>query len=79
MKKGMQEMKTVKGTAPVICEQCGKVFQAKYAFFCPECILKMKSERAKRIGLNRIGNEAYSKQQSEIKAERNENYGRQRD
>lgn len=64
-------MKTVKETAPVICEQCGKVFQAKYAFICPECHRKIRSETAKRTGLNRIGNEAYSKQQSEIKAGRN--------
>lgn len=27
-------MKTVKETAPAICEQCGKVFETKYAFYC---------------------------------------------
>lgn len=61
-------MTTVKETAPEVCESCGKVFQTKYGFFCPECLKKQKSERAKNIGLNRLGNEAYSNQQAEIKA-----------
>lgn len=35
-------MTMVKETAPVICERCGKVFQTKYAFYCPECLKKIK-------------------------------------
>lgn len=64
-------MTTVKETAPVMCEQCGKVFQAKYAFICPECHKKRLSKLAKQRGLNKIGNEAYSKQRAELKTKRN--------
>lgn len=53
--------------APIICVGCGKVFKGKYAYYCPACLKKMKSERAKRINLNKLGNEAYSKQQKRIK------------
>ncbi len=52
-------------TAPIICAMCEKVFHGKYASFCPDCLKKISSERAKRIGLNKLGNEAYSKQQAE--------------
>lgn len=48
-------MKTVKEPAPIICEECGKVFKAKYAFYYPKCIKQMNSERAKRIGLSKLG------------------------
>lgn len=48
-------MKVVKEPAPIICEGCGKVFKAKYAFYCPKCIKQMSSERAKRIGLSKLG------------------------
>ena len=51
-------MKTVKETAPAICEQCGKVFETKYAFYCPECRKKIASERAKKIGLSELGHKA---------------------
>jgi hypothetical protein len=49
--------------AKEICEDCGRVFEAgPYSFFCPECrkrrISKASSERAKRIGLSRMGVEA---------------------
>ena len=50
-----------------ICEGCGKVFKAKYAHYCPACFSKINSERAKKIGLNKLGNAAYSKQQAEKK------------
>lgn len=50
-------------TAPVICESCGKVFQAKYAFLCPRCLKKLRSDTAKKTGLNKIGNKSYSEQQ----------------
>jgi len=58
-------MKRVKEAAPVICEKCGKTFQTKYAFICPKCIKKASSERAKRIRLNKLGNDAYSQQKRE--------------
>lgn len=49
--------------AIVICEDCGKVFDGgPYAYFCPDCRRKKLSESAKRRGLNKIGNDAYSKQ-----------------
>ena len=54
-------MKTVKETAPAICEQCGKVFETKYAFYCPECRKKIASERAKKIGLSELGHKARKK------------------
>lgn len=57
-------MKEVINIAPVICEGCGKVFKAKYAHYCPACLRKINSERAKKIGLNKLGNAAYSKQQA---------------
>lgn len=58
---------TVTKNAPIICEDCGKVFKGKYAYYCPECRRKRLSNVAKRRNLNKIGNEAYSKQQAEIK------------
>lgn len=58
-------MKVVKEPAPIICERCGKVFKAKYAFYCPKCIRQINSERAKRIGLNRLGLKARWKKESE--------------
>lgn len=61
-------MNVVSEKAPAICEGCGVVFQSKYAFFCPDCRRKMNSERAKKTGLNKLGNDAYSKQQAELKA-----------
>ncbi len=54
-------MTTVKETAPVMCERCGKVFQTKYAFYCPECLKKIKSERAKKINLSKLGHKARRK------------------
>ena len=54
--------------AKEICEDCGRVFEAgPYSFFCPECrkrrISKASSERAKRIGLSRMGVEARWKEE----------------
>lgn len=51
-------MKPIKEPAPVICERCEKVFKAKYAFYCPECFRQICSERAKRIGLSKLGTNA---------------------
>ena len=48
-------MKIVEEPGPIICEQCEKVFYAKYAHFCPACRKKQSSERAKRIGLCNYG------------------------
>lgn len=49
--------------AKEICEDCGKVFDGgPYSYFCPDCRRKRLRESAKRRGLNKIGNEAYSKQ-----------------
>lgn len=45
--------------APVICERCEKVFMGgENAFICPKCRKEMASERAKKINLSKIGNEA---------------------
>lgn len=61
-------MKTVKEAAPVVCDVCGKVFYAKYAFMCPKCRKEANSERAKNMGLHKLGNEAYSQQRAEYHA-----------
>ena len=52
----------------ITCARCGKIFMAKEAVHCEDCRKKIASERAKRIGLNRLGNEAYSKQRAARKA-----------
>lgn len=54
-------MKKVNSVASIICEQCGKVFQAKYAFICPDCHKKRLSELSKQKGLSKMGNEARQK------------------
>lgn len=58
-------MKPIKEAAPIVCERCEKVFMGKYAFICPECRIKASRESAKRRNLNKLGNDAYSKQQAE--------------
>lgn len=51
--------------AKEICLDCEKVFEAgPFTFICPECGKKRRSELAKRRNLNKIGNDAYSKQQA---------------
>lgn len=56
--------------APVICEECGKVFQAgPYAYFCPECRRAKLSRDAKERSLNKLGNAAYSEQRAAAKRE----------
>ena len=57
-------MKPIKEAAPIVCERCEKVFMGKYAFICPECRIKASRESAKRRNLNKLGNDAYSKQQA---------------
>lgn len=50
---------------PTICEDCEKVFWGgPYAFFCPKCRKKRLSAAAKRRNLNKLGNDAYSKQRT---------------
>lgn len=57
--------------AKEICQDCGKVFEGGFnAFFCVDCRKRRLSESAKRRSLDKIGNDAYSKQQSIRKAER---------
>ena len=57
--------------AKEICQDCGKVFEGgSRAFFCVDCRKRRLSESAKRISLNKIGNDAYSKQQAIRNAER---------
>ena len=51
-------MKAVKETAPAICEQCSKVFETKYAFYCPECRKNITSERARKINLSELGHKS---------------------
>ena len=58
-------MKPIKEAEPIVCERCEKVFMGKYAFICPECIKRASRESAKRRNLNKLGNDAYSKQQAE--------------
>ena len=59
-------MKTVNKTTPVVCEICDNVFQTKYAFICPKCRKKIASERAKKIKLSKIGNEARLKRSEQL-------------
>jgi Zn finger protein HypA/HybF involved in hydrogenase expression len=48
--------------APTICEYCEKVFMGgEKAFICPKCRKKALSERAKKINLSKMGNEARRK------------------
>lgn len=55
--------------APVICEDCEKVFLGgPYSYFCPKCIKKRLSETAKKRNLNKLGNDAYSEQRAIAKS-----------
>lgn len=50
------------GKAPVICEDCEKVFYGGVnAYICPQCRKKRASENAKRRGLSALGREAQRK------------------
>lgn len=58
-----------------LCEDCGKAFMAgPNAFFCPECrsarIAAAARERAKERNLSKLGRDAYSKQRTAAKKER---------
>ena len=55
--------------AKEICQECECIFEPKSnkAMICPECHRKILSRCAKERNLNKLGNEAYSKQQAERK------------
>lgn len=58
-------MTPTKEPFPIVCERCNKTFMGKYASICPECRIKASRESAIRRNLNKLGNDAYSKQQAE--------------
>ena len=57
--------------AKEICQECECVFEPKShkGMICPKCHRARLSRYAKERKLNRIGNDAYSKQQSERRAD----------
>ena len=63
--------------AKEICQDCECVFEPKShkAMICPKCHRAILSRCAKERNLNRLGNEAYSKQQALRKA----SYGERRE
>ena len=57
--------------AKEICTDCGNIFDAgPYSFLCKSCRRIRLSETAKARNLNKLGNDAYSKQQAQLKAKR---------
>ena len=56
--------------AKEICQDCEKVFEPKShkGMICPSCHKKRLSYYAKARKLNKLGNEAYSRQQAERRA-----------
>lgn len=62
-------MRETKRPAKEICEDCGKLFETKNGFLCPDCRKKRLSRYAKERKLNRLGAEAYSQQQAELRRE----------
>ena len=59
--------------AKEICQDCERIFEPKSSkgMICPACHRKRLSEAAKARNLSKLGRDAYSKQQAERKAERN--------
>ena len=57
--------------AKELCQECEKLFEPKSgkAFICPTCHRKRLSRYAKERQLNKLGNEAYSKQQAKRREE----------
>ena len=57
--------------AKEICQDCECVFEPKSnkGMICPKCHRKRLSQYAKDRNLNKLGNDAYSKQQAERRAE----------
>jgi hypothetical protein len=55
--------------AKEICQDCECVFEPKShkGMICPKCHRKRLSQYAKERNLNKLGNDAYSKQQAERK------------
>lgn len=56
--------------AKELCQDCGCVFEpkSKKGMICPKCHKARLSRYAKERKLNQIGNEAYSAQQAERRA-----------
>ena len=44
----------------IACMGCGEQFEGKVALYCPACRSLIQSRTARRIGLNRMGNESWS-------------------
>ena len=57
--------------ATEICQDCERIFEPKShkGMICPECHRKRLSRYAKERNLNKLGNDAYSKQQAIRRAE----------
>lgn len=57
--------------AKEICQDCERVFEPKSqkGMICHECHKKRLSRYAKERNLNKLGNDAYSKQQATRRAE----------
>ena len=55
-----------------VCEDCSRPFDAKtnLAHYCSRCLQKRWSSYAKGRNLNRLGNEAYSRQRALIRKEK---------
>lgn len=58
--------------AKEICQECECIFEPKShkGMICPACHRKILSKCAKARNLNKLGSDAYSKQQAERKAAR---------
>lgn len=65
-----KQQREVQKMAKEICQDCECVFEAKSnrAKICPKCHRKRLSQCAKVRNLNKLGNDAYSKQQAERRA-----------
>ena len=61
--------------AKEICQDCGCVYETKSrrGLICPTCRSKRLSRYAKERQLNKLGNEAYSKQQARKRREGEKN------
>ena len=59
--------------AKEICQDCERIFEPKSnkGMICPDCCRKRLSKYAKERRLNKLGNDAYSKQQRERKMSKN--------
>ena len=53
--------------AKEICYNCGKTFETKKGWYCPECRKKVISDAAKKRNLNKLGLKAQGKNVKEDK------------